>query len=224
MKILLCGEGAHDIGVLDQWSIHPDKQMEKPGWLQVLLRKIFEKEDVEFILVPRSRLVSLPRSDLKPPAPKGHGEKARISKFRALTDKCDLVVFMLDADTTDISEWKRKRDEVIAGFEAIAGDVKAVACIPMSASESWILSDSEAWKKVGLTNLSALPKKPEEIWGVRNDPDSGHPHCYFKRICSAANLSDNRETRVDVMTATSLEEVGKKCPASFKAFLADLAA
>lgn len=223
MKILLCGEGAHDIGELERWSIFPDRQVEKPGWLQIVLRKILGRDDIEFIIVPRSRLVTLPKSARRP-LPKGHGTKALISKFRGVMEKCDLVVFMVDADTNDKAEWLRKRQEVIDGFNAFDGEVKAVACVPMSASESWLLSDEAAWQSVGAKGGGILPKRPEEIWGARNDPDGRHPHCYFARICEDAEVGDCRETRVEIMEKSDVGGMAKKCPISFQAFLDDVAA
>lgn len=221
MKVLLCGEGPHDIGIIDRWSISADRQAEQPGWLQVLLQKIFSCE-IEFVIVPRSRLISLPK--MGPPLPKGHGTKAYLAKFRALSDKCDLVVFMLDADTADEREWARKRAEVLSGFAAIDREIRAVACVPMSTSESWMLADPAAWDAVSQKKGLKLPKRPEKLWGVRSDPLGKHPHCLFKMKCADANLEDSRETRVLIMESSKIESVKEKCPISFSAFFEDLAA
>ena len=223
LKVLLCGEGVHDVGRIEHWSIREAKKVTQPGWLQAVLLKALGP-DTEFIVVPRSRLVSFSGAGQPRHNPRGHGAKAQIAKYRAISEGCDVVVFMIDADTADENGWAEKRNQVIVGFETINSEVKSVACIPMSASESWLLSDSEAWRELGLEDTDALPSHPERIWGSRQDPNSSHPHCLFRKICNIAGVADSRETRVALMDASSIDRLRESCPTSFVAFMADLAA
>lgn len=145
------------------------------------------------------------------------------SKFRAKSEGYDVVVFMADADTKKLNEWRKKRADILDGFCRVDG-VDSVPCLPMSTSESWLLADAQAWDKLGLDNLAALPKQPEKIWGERKDPESNHPHQYFRRICDEAGVSDSREIRVQLADLVNCKTVQKTCPNSFVAFVNDISA
>ena len=97
-----------------------------------------------------------------------------------------------------------------------------IACVPKSASESWLLCDSKAWAALGLSDLKALPTEPENIWGKRNEPKGNHPHQYFKRICKKANIPDNKYSRWTIAELSDIKILEKKCPNSFKAFCQEL--
>ncbi|OAD19613.1 hypothetical protein THIOM_004743 [Candidatus Thiomargarita nelsonii] len=106
----------------------------------------------------------------------GHGEKAFSAMMVAKREGYDAVVFMVDADTKDLKQWKVKYEEILDGFSAVKGAPLGIACVPKSASESWLLCDSQAWAALGLSDLKALPIEPEMIWGKRNEPSANHPH------------------------------------------------
>src|SRR5579862_2623210 len=210
MKVMLCGEGAQDVGQIDLWSIRQERKIQTEGWLQPLLRKLLGN-DLEFEIVPRSRLVSFPSGKLRPP---GHGRKAMAAKWRAISARCDVLVFMIDADTNDADKWSDKRQQIVDGFAAIPGEVRSVACVPTSTSESWLLSDAAAWVAIGLQDSSALPKRPESLWGEPREPDSDHPHRCFERICGKAGVPDCRATRAELMSRSTLDAIKAKCPIS----------
>lgn len=217
---MLCGEGPHDVGRIEQWSIKKQTQVVEEGWLQPLLKKYAYDEGIEFEIVPRARLVKLPGPQ-KAPLPSGHGAKAFIAKFRAKSSNCDAVVFMLDGDTSADADWKGKLAEVQSGFDLVTGDTISIACVPKSTSESWLLSDEQAWNAVSGQNVD-LPEKPEELWGLPNDAESSHPKSAFVKTCEKAGLTNSTETRRALMEAASVETLRQKCPLSFQAF--DLAA
>ena len=131
------------------------------------------------------------------------------------------MVFHLDADTNQRREWTRKRKEIVKGFAQLNG-VESLACVPMSTSESWLLADDQVWTDFGLTDLTLLPRRPEAIWGERNDPNGDHPHQYFRRVCVAAGVDDTREVRVQIAERTDLATLKKACPISFVSFVADV--
>ena len=221
MKILICGEGPNDIGSIDRWSIRKESQVIQEGWLQPLLKKILDV-DVEFVVVPRNRLVSLPGRLTRKVELSGHGVKAFTAKQRAIADGCDVVVFMVDADTRAKAEWEKKKRDIHGGFTAIPHDIRCVACVPMSASESWLLTDANAWASMGLKNPHALPKAPEEIWGKRADPLANHPHQVFARLCKEAGIGDNTPNRAQLMELTQSSSIAARCPVSFGAFVKEL--
>ena len=137
-----------------------------------------------------------------------------------MTGGYDLVVFMADADSNKTRDWNRTRSDILDGFHRVEGP-NGVPCVPMSTSESWLLADGQAWQGVGLTKLNLLPKKPETIWGARNDPQGNHPHQVFRRACGAAGVRDSRETRVNLAHSSSLARLQAACPRSFTAFIRD---
>ena len=224
MKILVCGEGDHDSGA-NRCSGRARDYRDLDGWIQVILRKFIpEHGDISFVVLRRSQLISLPRSGHMRRMPKWHGKKALYAMEAATAEECDLVVFMVDADSNSDKEWRRKRQEILDGFREAGCPVPGVACVPMSASESWLLSDRTAWVAVGLPANSSLPANPERIWGNRNSPGSNHPHQYFRRTCQAAERADDRQTRCEIAENSDLVVLVAKCPNSFVAFRNDLTA
>jgi hypothetical protein len=219
-RILICGEGPHDIGS-DVWDSQNRRHVQSDGWLQCILRKLVA-ERIEFIRCERRELVLLPRQqrNLKP-LPAGHGKKAAAAMFRGQSAGCDIVVFMVDADSPDRLDWKRIRDEITAGLSKF-DNAKGVACVPMSASESWLLADREAWLQLGLEDGHVLPRRPEHIWGEKHDPSSDRPHNYFARMCELVRKTDSREIRVELGNALAIETLKERCPISFKSFAAEL--
>ena len=215
IRVLLCGEGPHDVG-----EFLPDGTSVSDGWLQPLLRNLIPGE-VEFVVAPRQALQRLPRpAGSFRPLPKGHGGKALAAMVRASVGNYDLVVFMVDADSTRKREWSRKRTQILGGFSKIHGPA-GVACVPMSASESWLLSDADAWHQLGLDDLEVLPTKPERIWGERRVPTSNHPHQFFRRVCAATDVPDSQATRTQIATDSTPDTLTSRCPVSFAAFADD---
>lgn len=156
------------------------------------------------------------------PLPNGHGAKALAARLAAGKDGFNAVVYMADADTNDVAVWCQKYADILDGFSRVQNGVAAIACVPMSASESWFLADADAWKDLGLTNPVILPSHPEAIWGARDDPNGNHPHRLFKRVCVAADQPDSRETRCELAMKTDLSLLGRKCQRSFGEFVKDM--
>lgn len=219
MKILVVGEGPHDIGG-SEWSSSKGEYDRLPGWLHVILEKLCGQQ-IEIEAIDRKQLAS--PSKKHQPLPDRHGGKALAARLKAKTDECNLVVFMADTDSKDDRDWREHYDCILDGFSRIADGPPAVACLPKSASESWLLADTEAWRILGLTALNQLPREPEKLSGKRNDPKGDHPHRIFTRICGMADVKDGRETRVDVLRHSNPDTLQQKCPLSFGAFRRDLA-
>ena len=212
IRVLVCGEGKHDIG-RSAWSGEAGIE----GWLQSILRKLIGRS-VEFVPVTRGELVLQRRQEKSlRPLPKGHGAKALAAKIRGISGGYDLVVFMVDADSKERKEWRKKRDEIVSGSSRIPG-VECVPCVPMSASESWLLADQDAWVCIGLKDSSLLPSRPERIWGARTAPEGNHPHQFFRRVCLSASVEDSTHTRVQIALTSKIETLRMRCPLSFSAF------
>lgn len=223
MRVLLCGEGPHDIGVPNSWDAQHNSYVELFGWLQPIVTAAISATP-SFEVRRRTELQIQSRDPNKRTLPGGHGAKAYLAKRAAVIEGFDLLVFMADADSPDIVDWRQRVAEIQAGFALIDGETRCVACVPMSASESWLLADPAAWVAVAGYDGAALPAKPEKIWGKRDDPNANHPHSYFARICVAAGMKDDRETRVLISQATDLQAARAKCLQSMEPFLAALVA
>ncbi|MBF0332098.1 MAG: hypothetical protein HQL40_00430 [Alphaproteobacteria bacterium] len=213
IRVLVVGEGPHDVG-----TKHPTA----PGWLDTFLRRF---GDVEIETIGRSAIVLSPAASRRSrPLPEGHGAKALAAKLKATIEGFDVVVFMADADSPEERRWRWHHARIWDGFSRITDGPKTVSCLPMAASESWLLADAEAWRAIGLEDGSCLPRRPEEIWGKRDDPDGGHPHRFFARVCDEADVPDDRETRVALAERSDRRVLHDRAPFSFGAFWAELVA
>ena len=225
MRVLLVGEGPHDIGQRE-WSVREKAYVDLPGWLHTAIEKLrISGQEVVIEALRKSELVLIGRQRrAMMPLPKGHGERALAAAFRAASGKYDVVVFMTDADTREAAIWKQHHDDIADGFRRGPRGPAAVVCLPKSASESWILADPNAWRALGIADLSVLPSKPEDIWGDRHDPASHHPKHAFERAARNADLSgDGRGQRVAVMEASDPITVAAACPVSFLSFWREFA-
>ncbi len=218
-KVLVCGEGRHDVGESKRPS-GKGQTMDEEGWLQAFLRRLIPNETT-FVVVKRQELVLQRRQQGQhQPLPQGHGRKALAAKIRATAGDYDLIVFMADADSNKPVVWNRIRSEILDGLTRLPG-ANGVPCVPMSASESWLLADKQAWQGVGLKDVTMLPGRPESIWGSRENHKGNHPHQMFRRVCAAARVPDSRDTRVQLAHSSNLETLQSVCPTSFAAFVDD---
>ena len=159
IKVLVCGEGRHDVGESKR-PYREDRTTDEDGWLQAFLRRLIPGQTT-FKVVPRRELVLQRRQQRQyQPLPQGHGKKALLCKIRAKAGGYDLVVFMADADSTKRRDWRRTHSDISDGFDRLPGP-NGIPCVPMSASENWLLADGQAWQGIGLTKLNLLPKKPK---------------------------------------------------------------
>lgn len=209
MWVLLAGEGANDIGRSDIYD-------SEEGWVQPICRNISLK-DLEFRTVNSKKLAALPRKHR--PYPAGHGRKALAAAIKARVEGFDALVFMADLDSTSNKEWKKRNEQIKDGLGK--GGTPAVSCLPKSVSESWLLSDKQAWKKMGLSDVSFLPGSPEDAWGDKKDPDSGHPKNVFKRVAESLGLSANTSLRCHIAEISDPDNLDKKCPISYRNFRND---
>lgn len=226
MRVLIIGEGPHDVGVRDQWCDREKRLIDYPGWLQVFIRKLAKPNvDVEITAIQSREIVLAPKFRQKyRPLPSGHGEKALAAKFKGKTENYDVVIFMADTDSKDNGDWDKHHAWISEGFSKLTGGPHCVVCLPKCASESWLLADSKAWIELGLAETSELPAYPEDCWGKRNDPEGGHPHAKFAKICQNAGVSDSRVTRVSVAELSNMKTIHEKCPKSFGPFWAEFSA
>jgi len=212
--ILLCAEGPQDMG--------RDRPVEQEGWMQPLIRRLADDDaDLHFTRWPRKAAAGVPGSRL-PTGIKGHGRTAFRAMEKAVRENYDILVFMADNDMPDKRDqhrWQEICEDIWAGFKAVQNAVCGVACIPVSASEAWLLADSGAWKVLGLTDCSELPgNRAEAIWGAKGDPDGNRPHEYFARMCRNVGLNDDVPNRKWLAEHLSPATLKANCPVSFAPF------
>ncbi len=162
--VLLCGEGPHDIGNKD-WDKKTGEHTYVEGWMQPLVRKI-SGPNITFKTKQLRELFLTRRPAALKPIPHGHSDKAAIARLIASTEGCDVVIFMTDADSNDDKERKKKVKEIADGFGLIVNEVEGVPCVPRSASESWLLSDGDAWAQLGLKDKTILLLKARKSFGA----------------------------------------------------------
>ena len=120
IKVLVCGEGKHDVGESKRPS-GDGGTTNDDGWLQAFLRRLIPLETT-FVAVKRRDLVLQRRQEKKyQPLPKGHGKKALLCKIRAKAGGYDLVVFMADADSNKRRDWRRTHSDISNGFDLVPG-------------------------------------------------------------------------------------------------------
>lgn len=225
MRVLLCGEGDHEMGDPMVWDARHRVHVQTEGWMQTVVRRL--RPDVTVFETRRRRDLFLDRRLTRAwgVRPQGHGAKAQLARFIADNEGFDAVIYMADADSNVAQDWASIVADIKAGFAALpaAITVPSAPCVPMSASESWWLADASAWTGLGLPNPQALPSRPESIWGARDDPADNHPHQLFARVCEAAGVPDDRATRVQIAQASDLNNLIQRCPTSFAEFANDIA-
>lgn len=226
MKILVVGEGKHDIGAR-VWREKEKCYADEPGWLQALIRRI-AKPGLDFTIT------AIRRSDIKltdvnkrklMPLPEGHGAKALAAMQKAIIEDYNVVIFMADLDSNQERDWDQHIKYIHLGYSRISSDKKitGIACLPKSTSESWILSDVDAWIQSGLEEedaaaLRALP--PETLWGTPSDPKGNHPKQVFNKFKAKLRGSrDETALRVEIISASTPNNIISRCSVSFAGFM-----
>lgn len=116
-KILICGEGEHDMGGKEYCPRQNDYEIYE-GWIQKFIRKIKPHLNIQFETRRRKELTSFTHGGRRLTL-KGHSEKAFYAMMIAKREGYDAVVFMVDADTKDLKQWQKKCQEILEGFAAV---------------------------------------------------------------------------------------------------------
>lgn len=218
MKVCLCGEGVGDVGE-EAWNARRKENEQLEGWLQPLVRKLLG-EETEFLAFQRHEILLLPRQRHRfRPLPRGHGERALAAQLRARQEECDAIIFMADADSPERRVWQGHVSDIETGFRASPDPLPGAPCVPMAASECWMMADGDAWKSLAGAVPKALPRRGlESLSGERDDPEGNHPHRLFKRVCDEAEVPDDRETRWQLARSTDPAVLAAQCRVSWTDF------
>jgi hypothetical protein len=156
----------------------------------------------------RTAQLGLWDKEVRSPKPKGMGLISARACRAAKALQCDAIVVLVDRDHKS-----ERRSELDQGIEGCP-QPRAVG-VATEMLEAWILADPDILREAGIS----LPKKPEELWGDRKDPESNHPKHVLSRVQSA--LRDKH--LYDTMDRWSLTRALGDAP-SLRAFCEELAA
>lgn len=198
---LIVGEGPSEIGSAD-----------RVGFLGCLVRQLADDgsdvlagvldcdvwnpvEVPEIKAVAAQVLVKSFRSTLQQPQPKGMARLSALALAAAQALQCDAVVVLIDNDRK-----RSRRAELADGLGD--GDFPAACGVAKEMLEAWLLADPEAF-----TETPDSGRLPEDLWGQKDDPDSRHPKCVFRRT-----LAQSRMKRHDVLERWHVERAAPRAP------------
>ena len=206
MKSFLVGEGPSDIGDL---SDAPPYRHEREGFDQPLHRTMVGAK-CEF---EGQKITAIGKAQV-PGKVSAAKKKAAIALALAEEDGADLLVYAVDAD----NDFDRRRSALEKQFSAASTPV-AIA-VAKETIEAWALADVEALKAVN--PAARVPKRrPEDMWGDRGNPKSGHPK---QVLASVLGVTPSREHFATIGAAARPKVLTARCPISFVPFAASVAA
>ncbi len=198
-RFLIVGEGPSDIGSAD-----------RTGFIACLLRQLADDdcetlarrlecdawEPVhipELTLTTGAELADMVKLDA--PMPHGMGRVSARALIAARELQCDAVVVLVDNDGKPNRRAELADGLGDAGLPAACGVAKEML-------EAWLLADAEAF-----TEPPDVDRRPEDLWGQKDDPDSRSPKCVFRRA-----LAQSRMKRHDVLDRWRIERAAPRAP------------
>jgi hypothetical protein len=214
INILLYCEGNYDRGretFTDGEYIFPD------GVVQTLIKKTSYYDDIIFVILRRDDLrnISVTKGFLGK-----DGITSRRLAILAREKRCTHLAWHRDEDNKGL---ENKYEEVHRYFiDAKKDGVKCLAIVPQHMTESWLLSDENAFEQLFGKNPTypPLPPKPEEIWG--NKGTDNHPKKYLERVLKQFHATSSSETFADIVNHSDISVMQKRCPESFGQFYTDI--
>lgn len=198
---LIVGEGPSEIGSAGRF-----------GFLECLLRQLADDGSEVLaqaldcgmwdpVYLPEIKVIAaqaLPKSfrhELRAPQPKGMGRVSALAVLAAQALQCDAVVVLVDNDGKP-----NRRAELADGL----GDthLPAACGVAKEMLEAWLLADPGAF-----TEPPEVDRRPEDLWGQKDDPDSRYPKCVFRRA-----LAQSRMKRHDVLDRWRIERAAPRAP------------
>jgi len=212
-KVLLCSEGKTDHGY-DTYS--DGEYTHTDGVIQVFLQKLAHEETLAFIVRTHSEVKGfaiIPNPNKLAPKNLVFGRKlAAIAQKEA----CRCIAYHRDEDNKGFDHVYNQ----IRGYLSVADEcgIRCLAIVPMHMTESWLLSDANAFPS--MPSKPALPRKPEETWGK---PESEfHPKRYLKRVLAQFHRYPSTDEFAEVAEKSNAEVLLKRCPVSFRRFYDDM--
>jgi len=198
MIVYLCCEGVTDNAVI------PPLMRKTADALEMDIRWI-KKSDLKRVIIHRKKNIAV----------SAHCKRIKALAFTAEKDNVNFIAYHNDAD----KKYNETYSEIKSEFDKLS-NFHCVAIIPKEMTESWLLADDCAYPST--PENPKLPRKPEELWGQKNDKNSNYPYNYFVRVLAQFDLPDNRDTYSYIAENTNIEVLKRCCPISFCQFYADM--
>jgi hypothetical protein len=215
IAILLCCEGPDDQGRKEYID---GEYIQSDGVMQILIKKTSGRNDLNFVVKQRQDLKAISIR-------KRYLNKQKMTSLRlawlAQKEKCTHIAYHRDEDNKGLDEMY---DQVKGYFkDAEANKTSCLAIVPQHMTESWLLSDENAFKQVfGEIPLKpALPSQPEETWG--NKGTDTHPKKYLERVLAQYHTTVSSEIYAEIAGRSDIDILRERCPESLgKKFYTDM--
>ena len=210
IKVIVCGEGPTDVGKMDC-----DTSKWIPGPAIAYIKNASTKK-LQIDGIQKNKLPRIQKAKCK----KGHSVKAeRLCRY-AILKSYKVAICYVDCDNND---FEAIYSDISCGFSFYSNQVIGIPMIPKAMIESWLLADEKAFIKVFGKKPSKppLPKKPESLWGKKEDPNSNYPKKVLKLIVSQFN-NKPEDWRYALARNSNSKTLLLKCPESYGRFLCDM--
>jgi len=210
IKVIVCGEGPTDVGKMDC-----DTSKWIPGPAIAYIKNASTKK-LQIDGIQKNKLPRIQKAKCK----KGHSVKAeRLCRY-AILKSYKVAICYVDCDNND---FEAIYSDISCGFSFYSNQVIGIPMIPKAMIESWLLADEKAFIKVFGKKPSKppLPKKPESLWGKKEDPNSNYPKNVLKLIVSQFN-NKPEDWRYALARNSNSKTLLLKCPESYGRFLCDM--
>ncbi|HPV00639.1 MAG TPA: hypothetical protein PLR23_06680 [Candidatus Cloacimonas acidaminovorans] len=210
IKVIVCGEGPTDVG---------KKDCDTSEWIPGPAIAYIKNASTPKLQIDGIQKNKLPRIQ-KAKCKKGHSVKAeRLCRY-AILKSYKVAICYVDCDNND---FETIYQDITFGFSFYSNQVIGIPMIPKAMIESWLLADEKAFIKVFGKKPSKppLPKKPESLWGKKEDPNSNYPKKVLKLIVSQFN-NKPEDWRYALARNSNSKTLLLKCPESYGRFLCDM--
>ncbi|CAO81540.1 hypothetical protein [Candidatus Cloacimonas acidaminovorans] len=210
IKVIVCGEGPTDVG---------KKDCDTSEWIPGPAIAYIKNASTPKLQIDGIQKNKLPRIQ-KAKCKKGHSVKAeRLCRY-AILKSYKVAICYVDCDNND---FETIYQDITFGFSFYSNQVIGIPMIPKAMIESWLLADEKAFIKVFGKKPSKppLPKKPESLWGKKEDPNSNYPKNVLKLIVSQFN-NKPEDWRYALARNSNSKTLLLKCPESYGRFLCDM--
>ncbi len=221
-RVYLVGEGPDDVGDLSRLPGMRRADNRREGFFQPILRKLAGVElELDF---EGTKLSALGKERLTSPRQR-YARHAEQAHALAVEEGCSALVFAADVDKmcgerASMKEAKKRTEAIVSaiekGFQAARKTLPHIPTIiatPCRMIEAWALGDPDALAQVSGENIDrSVCRRPEELWGSKANPASGHPKRVLERLVGS------RVSVADIAEAAALEALEKACPMSFWPF------
>jgi len=210
IKVIVCGEGPTDVGKMD---CDTSKWIPGPAIAYI---KNASTPKLQIDGIQKNKLPRIQKAKCK----KGHSVKAeRLCRY-AILKSYKVAICYVDCDNND---FETIYQDITFGFSFYSNQVIGIPMIPKAMIESWLLADEKAFIKVFGKKPSKppLPKKPESLWGKKEDPNSNYPKKVLKLIVSQFN-NKPEDWRYALARNSNSKTLLLKCPESYGRFLCDM--